>query len=102
MLGESVVKKHNIPVLTHNACITATGGSAMKAVEVIMSHGVPEDRIIFINLVRAHLSLSSTTAQLQGLSVITFQGSLSGSILPYLITSRHLMLRAYKISACSI
>lgn len=30
---------------------TATGGSAMKAVEVIMEHGVPEDRIIFINLV---------------------------------------------------
>lgn len=25
----------------------------MKAVEVIMEHGVPEDRIIFINLVRA-------------------------------------------------
>ncbi len=24
----------------------------MKAVEVIMEHGVPEDRIIFINLVR--------------------------------------------------
>lgn len=25
----------------------------MKAVEVVMEHGVPEDRIIFINLVRA-------------------------------------------------
>jgi len=25
----------------------------MKAVEVIMEHGVPEDRIVFINLVRA-------------------------------------------------
>lgn len=24
----------------------------MKAVEVVMEHGVPEDRIIFINLVR--------------------------------------------------
>ena len=24
----------------------------MKAVEVLMEHGVPEDRIIFINLVR--------------------------------------------------
>ena len=29
----------------------ATGGSAIKAVEVILSHGVPENRIIFINLV---------------------------------------------------
>jgi len=27
----------------------------MKAVEVIMEHGVPEDRIIFINLVRVAL-----------------------------------------------
>ena len=30
----------------------------MKAVEVIMEHGVPEDRIIFINLVRAPSVLS--------------------------------------------
>jgi hypothetical protein len=29
----------------------ATGGSAMKAVEVLIEHGVPEERIIFINLV---------------------------------------------------
>jgi uracil phosphoribosyltransferase len=29
----------------------------MKAVEVIMEHGVPEDRIIFINLVRALCSI---------------------------------------------
>lgn len=29
----------------------ATGGSAIKAVEVLMEHGVPEERIIFINLV---------------------------------------------------
>ena len=31
---------------------TATGGSAIKAVEVLKEHGVPEERIIFINLVR--------------------------------------------------
>jgi uracil phosphoribosyltransferase len=31
----------------------------MKAVEVIMEHGVPEDRIIFINLVRALSALLS-------------------------------------------
>lgn len=31
--------------------LPATGGSAMKAVEVLMEHGVPEERIIFINLV---------------------------------------------------
>ena len=32
--------------------ISATGGSAMKAVEVLMERGVPEERIIFVNLVR--------------------------------------------------
>jgi hypothetical protein len=32
--------------------VSATGGSAMKAVEVLMEHGVPEERIIFVNLVR--------------------------------------------------
>lgn len=31
--------------------ILATGGSAMKAVEVLMAEGVLEDRIIFVNLV---------------------------------------------------
>ncbi|KZO93768.1 PRTase-like protein [Calocera viscosa TUFC12733] len=31
----------------------ATGGSAIKAVEVLQQAGVPEDRIIFINLVAA-------------------------------------------------
>ena len=31
----------------------------MKAVEVIMEHGVPEDRIIFINLVRALSTIST-------------------------------------------
>ena len=31
--------------------LQATGGSAIKAVEVLMEHGVPEERIIFINLV---------------------------------------------------
>lgn len=30
---------------------TATGGSAIKAIEVLISHGVPEQRIIFLNLV---------------------------------------------------
>lgn len=37
---------------------SATGGSAIKAVEVLLSHGVPENRIIFINLVGFHLSVS--------------------------------------------
>ena len=45
----------------------ATGGSAMKAVEVLIEHGVPEERIIFINLVRTF------TGQIQSLAqILTF------------------------------
>ncbi|KDE08998.1 uracil phosphoribosyltransferase [Microbotryum lychnidis-dioicae p1A1 Lamole] len=29
----------------------ATGGSAIKAIEVLLDHGVPEERIVFLNLV---------------------------------------------------
>ena len=32
----------------------------MKAIEVLMEHGVPEDRIIFINLVSSVLLIRST------------------------------------------
>lgn len=38
-------------LLSHSYPELATGGSAMKAVEVLKEHGVPEERIIFINLV---------------------------------------------------
>lgn len=48
MLGASRLMMVQQVVLTP----AATGGSAIKAVEVLMSHGVPEDRIIFVNLVR--------------------------------------------------
>ncbi|KAG9219419.1 hypothetical protein CCMSSC00406_0005313 [Pleurotus cornucopiae] len=37
----------------------ATGGSAMKAIEVLMEHGVPEDRIIFINLISSPEGLNT-------------------------------------------
>ncbi|KAI9452986.1 uracil phosphoribosyltransferase-domain-containing protein [Russula earlei] len=49
----------------------ATGGSAMKAVEVIMEHGVPEDRIIFINLISAPEGLKRLAARYPSLKVIT-------------------------------
>ena len=46
----------NYDMVTITNCLnsmlqTATGGSAVKAVEVLIEHGVPEERIIFINLV---------------------------------------------------
>ncbi|KAJ2934737.1 hypothetical protein H1R20_g1483, partial [Candolleomyces eurysporus] len=49
----------------------ATGGSAAKAVEVLMEHGVPEERIIFINLVSAPEGLKFFTGKFPSLKVIT-------------------------------
>lgn len=49
----------------------ATGGSAMKAVEVIMEHGVPEDRIIFINLISSPEGLTNFSTRFPSLKVIT-------------------------------
>ncbi|EIM85413.1 PRTase-like protein [Stereum hirsutum FP-91666 SS1] len=49
----------------------ATGGSAMKAVEVIMENGVPEDRIIFINLISSPEGLKTFATKYPSLKVIT-------------------------------
>ncbi|KZV86830.1 PRTase-like protein [Exidia glandulosa HHB12029] len=49
----------------------ATGGSAIKAVEVLMEHGVPEDRIIFINLISCPEGLSNMCGKYPRLRVIT-------------------------------
>jgi hypothetical protein len=49
MLGVLESSDSCLNLLSH--VLLATGGSAMKAVEVLMEHGVPEERIIFINLV---------------------------------------------------
>ena len=52
MLGEPPVLLHGVMSLTDNDDPPpATGGSAIKAVEVLMEQGVPEERIIFVNLV---------------------------------------------------
>jgi hypothetical protein len=42
----------------------ATGGSAIKAVEVLMEHGVPEERMIFVNLVSITLVFLSCPSEL--------------------------------------
>jgi hypothetical protein len=41
----------------------ATGGSAIKAVEVLMEHGVPEERMIFVNLVSITLVFLSRPSE---------------------------------------
>jgi len=49
----------------------ATGGSAMKAVEVLIEHGVPEERIIFINLIASPEGLKTFCGKYPTLRVIT-------------------------------
>ncbi|KAF7790788.1 hypothetical protein EIP86_001745 [Pleurotus ostreatoroseus] len=49
----------------------ATGGSAMKAVEVLQEHGVPEERIIFINLISSPEGLKNFCTKYPQLRVIT-------------------------------
>ncbi|TFK24242.1 armadillo/beta-catenin/plakoglobin [Coprinopsis marcescibilis] len=49
----------------------ATGGSAIKAVEVIKENGVPEERIIFINLISAPEGLKTFTSRYPAVKVIT-------------------------------
>jgi uracil phosphoribosyltransferase len=49
----------------------ATGGSAMKAVEVLMENGVPEERIIFINLISSPEGLKAFCTRYPLVRVIT-------------------------------
>jgi len=49
----------------------ATGGSAIKAVEVLLEHGVPEQRIIFVNLIAAPEGLRNFCTKFPSLRVIT-------------------------------
>ncbi|KAJ8091241.1 Uracil phosphoribosyltransferase, synthesizes UMP from uracil [Marasmius tenuissimus] len=49
----------------------ATGGSAMKAVEVLREHGVPEERIIFINLIASPEGLKTFCSKHPQVKVIT-------------------------------
>ena len=55
----SVLSSRKLTPLHHVDFLSATGGSAIKAVEVLMEHGVPLERIIFINLVCLSFSLLS-------------------------------------------
>lgn len=66
MLGECSAyapkpREHLLSDLT-----SATGGSAIKAVEVLKEHNVPEDRIIFVNLVRMSIKCPASIPCLGG------------------------------------
>ncbi|KAM0789003.1 hypothetical protein ACM66B_003071 [Microbotryomycetes sp. NB124-2] len=49
----------------------ATGGSAIKAIEVLKDHGVPEDRIIFLNLVASPEGLQAMYDAYPNVKVVT-------------------------------
>lgn len=53
MLGESndLVMAWCLPVAVHIMLTPATGGSCLKAIEVLLEQGVKEERILFLNLV---------------------------------------------------
>jgi hypothetical protein len=63
MLGVLEIPGPYLHFLSH--VLSATGGSAIKAVEVLKENGVPEERIIFINLV-SELPLRLETFRLDG------------------------------------
>lgn len=50
---------------------SATGGSAIKAIEVLISHGVPETRIIFLNLVASPEGLAAMYKVYPQVKIIT-------------------------------
>lgn len=49
----------------------ATGGSAMMAVEVLMSRGVPEDRILFLNLIASPEGIAAFAEKYSKVRVVT-------------------------------
>lgn len=49
----------------------ATGGSASKAIDILKERGVPEDAIIFVNLVASRYGLQTVLDQFPGLRIVT-------------------------------
>ncbi|KAI9217759.1 uracil phosphoribosyltransferase-domain-containing protein [Blastocladiella britannica] len=51
----------------------ATGGSAIKAIEVLLDHGVREDHILFLNLLAVPEGISAVTSRFPKLKIVTAQ-----------------------------
>eukprot|EP01102_Stenamoeba_stenopodia_P009038 TRINITY_DN264_c0_g1_i1.p1 TRINITY_DN264_c0_g1~~TRINITY_DN264_c0_g1_i1.p1 ORF type:complete len:131 (-),score=40.16 TRINITY_DN264_c0_g1_i1:86-478(-) len=49
----------------------ATGGSCIKAIEVLMENGVLEERIIFVNLIAAPEGVIALTKRFPNIKIIT-------------------------------
>ena len=49
----------------------ATGGSAMMAVEVLIGRGVPEDRILFLNLIASPEGIATFVEKYNKVRIVT-------------------------------
>ncbi|KAI1319423.1 Uracil phosphoribosyltransferase, synthesizes UMP from uracil [Mortierella claussenii] len=49
----------------------ATGGSAMKAIEVLLDHGVSEDKIIFVNLLCCPEGITAVMGSFPKIKIVT-------------------------------
>lgn len=75
MLGElrscTPLSRQVAQMLTSALLIPATGGSAIKAIEVLIDHGVPQERIIFLNLVASPEGLKAMYDAYPKVKVVT-------------------------------
>ncbi|ORY03108.1 PRTase-like protein [Basidiobolus meristosporus CBS 931.73] len=51
----------------------ATGGSAIKAVEVLLEHGVKEERILFVNLIASPEGIEAMLKRFPSIKIVTAQ-----------------------------
>jgi uracil phosphoribosyltransferase len=49
----------------------ATGGSAMKAIEVLLEHGVAEDHIVFLNIISCPEGLKAMATRFPKVIIVT-------------------------------
>ena len=55
----------------HHALTRSTGGSALMAVDVLRSKGVPEERILFLNLIASPQGAENFAKKFPKLRVVT-------------------------------
>ena len=59
------------PVLVYGVLINCVGGSALMAVEVLKSRGVPEDHILFLNLIASPEGIKKFAVEYPKVRVVT-------------------------------
>ncbi|KAF9899174.1 Uracil phosphoribosyltransferase, synthesizes UMP from uracil, partial [Lobosporangium transversale] len=63
---------NHLPVIEKTVITpTATGGSAIKAIETLIDHGVPEERILFLNLICCPQGINAVVAKFPTLKIVT-------------------------------